>query len=240
MAEPVIKPATFVLVHGAWHGGWCWKKLRPLLRSAGHRVFSPSLTGLGERSHLLSPEIDLETHIRDVIAVIEYEDLDNVVLVGHSYGGMVITGVADRIGARLAQQVYLDAFVPNDGESLNDMVDGFMQFSMREDGWRVAPPCPVQAWGLTDEADIAWAQARIGDHPLRCFTQPLRLAGQARTPSRGAFVQTGDYSGWPPGLIWIERAEQRGLEHRTLDFSAGHDAMITQPRELAEILLDLV
>src|SRR5437660_801825 len=109
--------ATFVLVHGAWHGGWCWRKLMPLLRSAGHAVWTPTLTGLGERAHLGNPDVGLSTHVQDVVNVLEYEDLSNVVLVGHSYGGMVITGVAHQMPGRLAHLVYLDAFVPKDGQS---------------------------------------------------------------------------------------------------------------------------
>ena len=103
---------TFVLIHGAWHGGWCWKKVSPILREAGHETYSPTLTGLGERSHLLSRDIDLNCHIQDVVNVLEYKGLKDVVLVGHSYAGMVITGVADRCPERLAQLVYLDAFAP--------------------------------------------------------------------------------------------------------------------------------
>src|SRR5437879_1752139 len=106
--------ATFVLVHGAWHGGWCWKKLTPLLRSNGHDVFTPTLTGLGERAHLANQAIDLTTHIEDVVSTLDYEDLRGVILVGHSYGGIVISGVADRIPARIGCVVYLDAFVPED------------------------------------------------------------------------------------------------------------------------------
>src|SRR5712692_8234402 len=113
--------ATFVLVHGAWLGGWCWQRVSPLLREAGSEVFAPTLTGLGERAHLLSLEIDLETHVRDVCGVLECENLKDVVLVGHSYGGMVITGVAERSAKRLSQLVYLDAFVPTDGQSLLDL-----------------------------------------------------------------------------------------------------------------------
>src|SRR4051812_39309312 len=111
---------TFVLVHGAWHGGWCWKKVLPFLTSAGYEVFTPTLTGLGERSHLLSPQINLDTHIKDIIAVLEYEDLKDVILLGHSYAGMVITGVAVQSGMRLAHLVYLDAVIPENGKSFKD------------------------------------------------------------------------------------------------------------------------
>jgi pimeloyl-ACP methyl ester carboxylesterase len=114
--------ATFVLIHGAWHGGWCWKKLTPLLRAAGHEVYTPTLTGLADRAHLLSPQIGLNTHIADISALLEYEDLHNVILVGHSDGGMVITGVAEVAAQRLAHLVFLDAFVPQDGQSLFDTI----------------------------------------------------------------------------------------------------------------------
>src|SRR5262245_14863398 len=114
--------ATFVLVHGAWHGGWCWQRVSPLLRARGHEVFAPTLTGLGERSHLLTREIGLETHVADVVNAIRWEDLTDVVLCGHSYGGMVISGAADRMADRVRSLVYLDAFVPADGQSIFDFM----------------------------------------------------------------------------------------------------------------------
>ena len=146
--------ATFVLVHGAWHGGWCWKKVTPLLRAAGHEVYTPTLTGLGERAHLLTREVDLDTHIRDIINVLEYEELRDVILVGHSYAGMVIAGVADRVPARLAHLVYLDAFVPRDGQASLSLSPPELEAHLRAqalaegDGWRV--PAPPAAWyGVT-------------------------------------------------------------------------------------------
>ena len=142
--------AMFLLIHGAWHGGWCWKKVTPLLRAAGHEVCTPTLTGLGERAHLLSAEVTLDTHVQDVVGVLEYEDLRDVVLVGHSYGGMVITGVVDRAADRLAHLVYLDAFVPQDGQALADLVDSTLYTTLEEqaraegEGWRV-PALPQLA-----------------------------------------------------------------------------------------------
>ena len=140
--------ATFVIVHGAWSGGHAWRWLRPLLQAAGHEVFTPALTGLGERSHLANAQIDLDTHVLDVVGVLEYEDLLQVVLVGHSYGGVVITGVADRVPERLAQLVYLDAEVPMDGQSEFDLLPpeerAVYQESARSkgQGWRILPPVP--------------------------------------------------------------------------------------------------
>src|SRR6476619_3074890 len=161
------RPATFVLVHGAWHGGWCWKKLTPLLREAGYDVFAPTLTGLGERSHLLTRDVGLDTHITDIGQVLEYEDLTNVVLVGHSYGGMVITGVADRAGDRIAQLVYLDAAHPINGEGLADVAPEMMQLarSVGEvvNGVEVVlQPFPESGrfYGVDDDDDLAWMQSK--------------------------------------------------------------------------------
>src|SRR5882672_5481474 len=146
---------TFLVCTGAWSAGWAWKKMHPLMSGAGHRLVTPTYTGLGEREHLASPSNDLETHIQDVLAVIKYEDLRNVVLIGHSYGGMVATGVADRARERIAQLIYLDAFVPKNGQSLFDLQSAETRARMRElakagDGWRVpSNPIPPD----TSEAD---------------------------------------------------------------------------------------
>ena len=138
--------ATFLVCHGAWSGGWQWKKMHPLMRAAGHRLVTPTCTGLGEREHLAEPSVDLETHIRDILNVIRYEDLRDIALIGHSYGGMVATGVADRARDRITQLIYRDAFVPNDGQSLLDLNEPARRqttdLAKSGDGWRV-PPMPV-------------------------------------------------------------------------------------------------
>ena len=176
--------ATFVIVHGAWSGGHAWRWLRPLLQAAGHEVFTPALTGLGERSHLANAQIDLDTHVLDVVGVLEYEDLLQVVLVGHSYGGVVITGVADRVPERLAQLVYLDAEVPMDGQSEFDLLPpeerAVYQESARSkgQGWRILPPVPEP---LPDDLDanLRWAMSRMVPQPVATFAQPLRLTNPA-------------------------------------------------------------
>ena len=176
--------ATFVIVHGAWSGGHAWRWLRPLLRAAGHEVFTPALTGLGERSHLASAQIDLEAHVRDVVGVLEYEDLLQVVLVGHSYGGMVITGVADRVPERLAQLVYLDAEVPLDGQGEFDLLApeeraGYQESARSKgQGWRIPPPVPEPLPAELDP-NLRWAMSRMVPQPLATFTQPLRLTNPA-------------------------------------------------------------
>ena len=225
--------ATFVLVHGAWHGGWCWRRVTPLLRSEGHDALAPTLTGLGERSHLLGPAVDLNTHIADVSAVLEYEDLTDVVLVGHSYGGMVIAGVAAKSAPRITHLVYLDAFLPDNGKALKDYAP---LPPSRDDGWRVPPVGPPSAFGVTDERDVAWMASRLGDHPQNAFTQPVQLADEPTVSVRKAFIHCTKA---PWFVEAAERARQRGFQYREL-FAAGHDAMITQPRELARILVGLL
>jgi pimeloyl-ACP methyl ester carboxylesterase len=185
--------ATFVIVHGAWSGGHAWRWVRPLLRSGGHEVFTPALTGLGERSHLASAQADLETHVRDVIGVLEYEDLGEVVLVGHSYGGMVITGVTDRVPERLAQLVYLDAEVPMDGQSELDVLPpeeraGYEEAARSKgQGWRIPPPLPEP---LPDDLDptVRWVMVRMVPQPLATFAQPLRLTNPAAPEVSRAYV----------------------------------------------------
>ena len=221
---------TFVLVHGGWHGGWCWKKVVPLLRAAGHEVFTPTLTGLGERSHLLTPDVGLETHVQDIVAVLEYEDLNQVHLIGHSYGGMVITGVASRAAQRIAQLIYLDAFLPEAGKALRDYAPSFPA----PDGWRVPLPFPPQALGVTDEQDIAWMSSRLGDHPLRTLTEPVDISANALRELRQTYIQCTPYFEEP-----ALRAKQQGFRVRQLK-SDGHDPMISQPNELAAMLLDLI
>ncbi len=231
--------ATFVLVHGAWHGGWCWKRVIPLLRRAGHDVFAPTLTGLGERAHLLSPTVCLDTHVRDVLGVLAYEDLREVVLVGHSYGGMVITGVAERAAERLAHLVYLDAFVPRDGECLLDLFpktareQTLARARAEGDGWRLPPLREEQPFGVTDPADIAWLRSRLTAHPVPTWTQPVRLTDPKALALPRTFVEC-TATGWFRGFAERVRS-QPGWRYQ--DLPTGHDAMITAPRALADLLL---
>jgi len=232
--------ASFVLVHGAWHGGWCWVRVARLLRDAAHEVYTPTLTGLGERAHLASPQIDLETHVQDVVGVLEADELRQVVLVGHSYAGMVISGVAARAANRLSHLVYLDAFVPEPGRTLLDYL-GPRADAVREsartagDGWRV-PPFPPERFGVTSQRDREWLQRRLVPQPLASFEQPLAAAGGERlkrayvycaSPTMGAFDQ------------FAERLrEDRKWQYH--EIKTGHDAMVTAPGEIAKFLLGLV
>ncbi len=178
--------ATFVLLHGSFHGGWCWQKVALLLRQAGHVVYTPTLTGLGERSHLATPQTGLELHIQDMLQVFEFEDLRNVVLVGHSYAGIVMAGVAEHISQRLARLIYLDAFIPHDGKSAFDLLGPVMETAWsqmavsRGDGFLI-PPISAMEIGITDPADAAWVQSRLTPMPLLTHQQPVHLASsQAR------------------------------------------------------------
>jgi pimeloyl-ACP methyl ester carboxylesterase len=248
--------ATFVLVHGAWHGGWCWRKVTPLLRSAGHEVFTPTLTGLGERAHLATATIDLATHSQDVVSVLEYEDLSEVVLVGHSYGGMVITDVADQAADRIAHLVYLDAVVPRDGQALLDLLPPEMRVRFEAlvasegDGWQLPRPQPVpwevflpQAWGVSDPMDVGWLAERLRSQPFRTLTQPVRRINPAAEQLDRTYVLcNGGIPGSEPSSTMFapvaEAARASGWRYREL--ATRHEAMITTPRELTDLLLETV
>ena len=227
---------TFVLVHGAWHGSWCWKRVRKLLQSEGHDVFTPTLTGVGERSHLISPQINLETHVADVVNLIRWEELTDVVLCGHSYGGCVITGVADRVAERLRALVYLDAFIPENGQSLHDTLPPEVAEAQvrgaREsgDGWRV-PPISGEFFQVNVE-DRAWMEAQCTPQPLATFQQRLRVDRTFPAAKCTHILATGyEHSPFPP---FHEIAKARGW--KTLAIDCGHDVMLDKPAELAAML----
>jgi pimeloyl-ACP methyl ester carboxylesterase len=182
--------ANIVLVHGAFHGGWCWRDPADRLTRAGHRVFAPTLTGLGERVHLMSHDVDLDMHIEDIVNVIEWEELDDVVLVGHSYGGLPITGAADRCADRIAALVYLDAYTPNDGDSamaVRSAVPGYVPLAEPKDGLRMSPP-PAKVFGLTGTLGN-WVDRRMTPHPLPTMTQNIKLTGAWRNTARKVYVR---------------------------------------------------
>jgi pimeloyl-ACP methyl ester carboxylesterase len=235
--------ATYVLVHGGGHGGWCYQKVARRLRAAGHLVHAPTLTGLAERSHLLSPDIDLDLHIRDVTSLLFYEDLHDVVLVGHSYGGMVVTGVADAAADRVGKLVYLDAANPTDGQSLVDVAGPIIEMTRPSgqviDGVElVLLPAPGAAafYGVTDPDDLAWVDARLTGHPWRCFEQKLALTHpDAFGPiPQYHIVCSSTVATRDPGLMADARAAGRLWEIDT-----GHDLMITEPRFVADALCEV-
>jgi pimeloyl-ACP methyl ester carboxylesterase len=237
--------ATFVLVHGGWHGGWCWRDIAPTLRAAGHDVYAPTLTGLGARAHLLDvlgPRLDLETHVADVVGVLEYEDVRDAVLVGHSYGGMVIAGAADRAADRVSQLIYLDAFVPADGQSLFDLLSperrAYFQERARDggDGSRVPPPSPA-ALGVTDETQARWLAARLTAQPLRTFEQPIVLTGASPATSLPRTYVHCTVSPTAASFAPFAAKARDAPDWRYQELPTAHDAMVTEPAAVAEVLL---
>lgn len=236
--------ADFVLVHGGGHGGWCWDKLTPLLRAEGHRVYTPTLTGLGERKHLLTEATDLETHIEDVVGVLAYEDLRDVVLVGHSYGGMVITGVADRSRDRIGRMVFLDAAIPRNGEALVDTSPGIRKVA--EAGLRTVngvelvlwpDPQIVAIYGITEQMDRVWMEPKLTPHPWRSFVQKLHLDDEeaVRALPRAIVNCTSKLRHLSP-----EQRERALNADRVWEIDTGHDLMITDPYSVAKMLAEFV
>jgi pimeloyl-ACP methyl ester carboxylesterase len=231
--------ATFVLVHGAWHGSWCWKHVRKALQSHGQEVFTPTLTGVGERSHLLAPQVNLDTHIDDIVNLIRWEELSDVVLCGHSYGGCVVSGVADRIPDHIGKLVYLDAFVLHDGESLHSTLPPAqrnLQIELarqRGEGWKV-PPIPAEVFGVNAN-DLEWVNRQCTMQPLATFQQAIKLKGAAATKPTTFILANGWHDS--PFPLFYERAKTKGW--KTLSTRCGHDVMLDRPEELTRILLEV-
>jgi len=232
--------ATYVLVHGGGHGGWCYQPVARIMRAQGQEIHTPTLTGLGEREHLLSPAIDLDTHITDIVKLLEFEDLRDVILVGHSYGGMVITGVADRATDRIGHLVFLDAATPTNGESLVD-VAGPLMLAARADGQIVngielvlfPGRDPMSYYGVTDPAQIAWMHPKLTPHPWKCFEQKLVLTNE---DAMRKIPQT--HIVCAQTLPFRDRAAlEAASDGRVWAIDTGHDLMISEPQEVAKMLL---
>jgi pimeloyl-ACP methyl ester carboxylesterase len=232
--------SNYVLVHGAWHGGWCWRRVSDRLVAAGHRVFTPSLTGLGDRRHLFTREITLDTHIRDIIGLIEAEELREVILVGHSYGGIVITGVAAQIPERLTQLIYLDAVLVEDGESWStahppDIVAARRKSMQESSGGPVWPVPRSAAFGVFDADDQAWVDRRMTPHPFSTYEQPMHWRGPIGNHLPKVYVDCTDPA--MPALAAMKAAYRGKAEWPFIEIRTGHDALVTAPKELTEILL---
>ena len=228
---------TFVLLHGAWHGGWVWQRVAPALWGAGYEVLTPTLTGVSDRAHLLHPAVGLSTHVEDVVALLEAYDARDVILVGHSYAGQVVTGVSDRLAHRLAHRIYLDAFVGAHGDAAIDLLPATVAGHYRESvagpgfGWLI-PVRPLERLGVDDQADLAWLTPRLTPHPWLTYTEPLRLTGEGEgVPA--TFVECVDWM--RVFTAQAKRAADRGWP--VYELSAGHEAMVTAPDALASMLL---
>jgi pimeloyl-ACP methyl ester carboxylesterase len=228
-------PRIFLVCHGAWSAGWAWKKMHPLMQAAGHRLVTPSYTGLGERAHLANASIDLNSHIEDILAVIKYEDLRDIVLVGHSYGGMVATGVADRARDKVEQLIYIDAFVPKDGQSLFDLNESGrapLQKTAKEgDGWRVPP---MQTPPDTSAADVEWLSARRVHMPIKCFETKLKLDGGPLTLPRSYIYATRITPADTFGPFARDTKSDPAWNYHEID--ASHSPNVTAPEALMALL----
>jgi pimeloyl-ACP methyl ester carboxylesterase len=223
--------ATFVLVHGAWHGGWCWSDVARELRAAGHDVLAPTLSGVAERARL-APHADLSLHVEELAGLLYFADLRDVVLVGHSYAGLVISGAAARAPGRLARLVYLDAFIAAEGESLLDLLRPErreLYESSAEDGL-IPSPAP-EVFGVTERAD--WVADRLTAQPLRTFSEPLGPTSEPPVPRQYVRCTHGPLTASFAGFAQRLR-DTAGWD--VVDFSSGHDAMITRPLDLAALL----
>jgi pimeloyl-ACP methyl ester carboxylesterase len=236
--------STFVLVHGAWQGASTWDFVVPKLRDAGHHVYVPTLMGLGANAHRLTPEVNLYSHIQDVVGVINFERLHDVTLVGHSYAGMVITGVAEQVIGRLFRLIYIDAFVPNDGQSAMQLVPEPIQKMFRDqaktmgDGWRLpASEKQLDLWGLKEGAAREFVRSKLCDFSINCFEQPIGLPKNAATQLDRTYVAcVGE--GYPAKAVFDRFAERARRETwRYYELPSGHDCHVEMPGELCTMLL---
>jgi len=240
-APPPPPAKTFVLVHGACHGGWCWRRVADRLASKGHKVFAPTLTGLGERSHLLSRDIHLATHVADIVNVIRWEGLTEIVLVGHSYGGVIISGVAEEVPSSIASIVFLDALVPANGTT---SIAGTTSAAVRAEisaatarGELAFKPPPAAVFRV-NEKDRAWVDAMMTPQPVATMTDTIALMGARDRIARKAYIRAPNYP--HPAFDKAYAACKADKSWRTFETTAaGHDVMIDAPDWLTSILIEV-
>jgi pimeloyl-ACP methyl ester carboxylesterase len=241
-AKAATTAQTFVLVHGAWHGGWCWNRVADRLRSAGHRVFTPTQTGLGERKHLLSKDITLDTFTADIVNVIEAEELSDVILVGHSCGGNAISGTADAIPDKIRHLVYLDSLMVEGGKAPfdnlpPDVVAARRKAAEETSGGLSLPAPPASAFGVSDATDTEWVKRRLTPHPLGTYTSPLKLKGPVgnNLPRTYIACTNPSYAALQASRNWVKA--QQGWHWA--EIATGHDAMVMAPEELTRMLIEV-
>ena len=232
--------ATYVLVHGGWSGAHGFRAVRRLLQSAGHEVFTPSLTGIGERVHLVSPQVDLTTHVQDLVNTVLYEDLRDVVLLGYSYGGAVVTGSVAHIGDRIRHLVYLDAFVPSDGDTVAGLSGReTASTTLVGEQWLLSPP----SRDYDDPHEAAWQTERRVPHPRRCFTEPVRVPAPIEEQPFGlTYIKaTVDQLDAPGGQAFWRAASHANASDRWRyrEIATNHMVASNRPQELAALLLEL-
>jgi pimeloyl-ACP methyl ester carboxylesterase len=229
---------TFVLVHGAWHGGWCWRRVADRLRKQGHRVFTPTLSGLGERSHLLRADIGLADQVDDVVNLMKWEELTDVVLVGHSYGGLVISGVAERMEKAISSIVFLDAFVPESGQAMSDLTGTVKNVIIEAQarGDTTIRPVPAAVFKV-NEKDAAWVDKMCTPHPLKCFLDRVTLTGARERIGKKSYILAGAYAG--ATFVPTHARLSKDPAWKVYDVPCGHDVMLDAPDRLTEILLEV-
>ncbi|MGA8615741.1 MAG: alpha/beta hydrolase family protein [Xanthobacteraceae bacterium] len=230
---------TFVLVHGAWHGGWCWRRVANLLERQGHSVFTPTLTGLGERSHLLHSDTNLDVHIADIVNVVKWGNLDGIVLVAHSYGGIPVSGAIEQILDRIVSVVFLDAFLPVDGQRSLDVASDFAQKAIREAlaKGEISLPAPPAARFFVNERDRAWVDSKLTPQPIGVQVQPVRLTGARERVGKKTYIRAPQYP--QPAFDKYHAAKKADPSWQTYEVACGHDVMVDMPERLAEILLEV-
>lgn len=235
--------AAFVLVHGAWQSSATWDLVAPKLTDAGHRVYTPALSGLGADAGRLTSQVNLTTHIKDVVEFLQREQLQDVTLIGHSYAGMVISGVAEQVENRLARLVYVDAFIPSDGQSAMDLLPEAIQKAFRDqanaegDGWRLqGSERQLDLWGLKDGPARDFVKARLCDFSLNCFAEPLKLETKAAAKLPRTFIAC-TAEGYPARAVFqqfADRAQREGWDYHELP--TGHDCHVEKPDEFVQLL----
>jgi pimeloyl-ACP methyl ester carboxylesterase len=238
-AQAQTSAKTFVLVHGGWHGGWCWRRVSDLLEKRGHKVFTPTMTGLGERSHLLDPKINLATHVTDIVNVIKWEGLKDIVLVGHSYGGVIISGVADQMHDSIGSIVFLDAFVFETGDSLSEKASQTARDAMAElvkKGETAMKPLSAAIFRV-NENDRAWVDSKCTPHPLATLTEKVTVAGGHDRIAKRTYIRATGYPSVPFDAAREKVKAAAGW--RVYEVPCGHDVMVDMPDRLTEILLEV-
>ncbi len=235
----MTSPSTYVLVHGAWLGGWAWNRLAPLLEAKGHRVYAPTLTGLAERAHLLTKDVNLSTHIEDVSRLIIAEDLENIVLVGHSYGGMVVSGVADRMPEKIKSLVVLDGFVPEDGKAMREYWPASLMSHLDKEaeksGGVSVPPLPAASLAVAIE-NCAFVDASVTPQPYGTFNEVIRLSGAREKIAKKTYIRATKFRSHPFDAV-VKRLQPDPGWH-TAEIDSGHEPMIDDPQKLAELLAE--
>lgn len=243
VSSPAIaqnKRKTFVLVHGAWHGGWCWKYVRDILEAKGHRVYTPTLTGLAEYSHMLSADVDMNTHIKDITNLFWWEDLNDVTLVAHSYAGWVCSGALEKVEKQVSSLVMVDAFLPADGTSAYDTNTPEQQAELnklRAAGTVARPPINAKAFGVKTQANIDWVNAKMTPQPMNAVFTKAQLTGARERIAKKLFIRA---LGFPQPAFQknyeVTKADSTWKTYGVPGEQSGHDIMVDAPQLLADLI----